>query len=161
MDIVPAVTAEQLAEVRRLFEEYWNSFGFTPCFQNFGLELANLPGDYVPPRGRLVLALVDGAVAGCVALHPFDAERAEMKRLYVRPGFRGTGTGRALIEWIIAEARAAGYRELVGDTMPVMEAALRMYRQMGFEITAPYSENPTPGAVYLRFDLARGSASTL
>ena len=153
MEIVPVVSAQQLAEVRVLFEEYWNSFGFTPCFQNFGAEVAGLPGEYVPPAGRLAIATVDGKTAGCVALRKFDAERCEAKRLFVRPPFRGTGLGRQLLHWVIAEARAAGYREMVGDTMPVMEKALEMYDRAGFERTAPYSDHPTPGAIFLRLKL--------
>ena len=139
--------------VRELFEEYWQSFGFTPCFQNFGDELTRLPGDYAPPNGRLAVAFVDGEAAGCVALRPWDAARCEAKRLYVRPAFRGRGIGRALVEWVVAEARAAGYREMLGDTMPVMERALAMYEAFGFERTAPHAAEPTPGAIYLRLKL--------
>src|ERR1035438_7734408 len=101
MEIVEAVSGGQVAQVRELFEEYWASFGFTPCFQNFGGELATLPGDYAPPGGRLGLALVDGRPAGCVALRRFDAERCEFKRLYLRPQFRGGGRGRRLLAWVI------------------------------------------------------------
>jgi putative acetyltransferase len=125
----------------------------TPCFQNFGEELAGLPGEYAPPRGRLALLLIGGAPAGCVALRPFDADRCEAKRLYVRPQFRGSGAGRVLLDWVIAEARRAGYRELVGDTMPAMTRALEMYDRLGFERTAPYSAHPTPGAIFLRLKL--------
>ena len=136
--IQPVATAESLAAVRTLLEEYWNSFGFTPCFQNFGQELAGLPGAYAPPTGRLALATVDdqstaGQIAGCIALRRVDAERAEVKRLYVRPAFRGCGLGRALMEWAISEARAVGYKEIVGDTMAVMRDALALYDRMGFE----------------------------
>jgi putative acetyltransferase len=131
--IQSATTAKALAEVRALFEEYWQSFGFTPCFQNFGEELAGLPGAYAPPSGRLGLASINGQPAGCVALRRVDDSRAEPKRLYVRPAFRGHGLGRALLEWVIIEARAAGYTELVGDTMPVMKDALALYDRMGFE----------------------------
>jgi putative acetyltransferase len=148
-----ARTAGEIEEVRRLFEEYWNSFGFTPCFQNFAGELAALPGDYVAPGGALALARVDGAAAGCVALRRIDEARCEFKRLYVRSAFRGRGVGRVLLDWVIAQAREAGYREMVGDTMPVMEQALAMYDRYGFERTEPYSDKPTPGAVYLRLRL--------
>ena len=113
MRIVDAITAEQLAQVRALFEEYWTSFGFTPCFQNFAAELAGLPGDYVRPGGRLALALVESQPAGCAALRLLDRERCEFKRLYLRPQFRNGGRGRQLLAWVIAEARAAGYRQLV------------------------------------------------
>ena len=153
MQIEVAQSADQIDEVRRLFEEYWASFGFTPCFQNFSDELANLPGDYVPPRGVLALATIDGRTAGCAALRAFDSERAEMKRLYTRPDFRGRGLGLALLEWVVARARAAGYREIVADTMPVMTRALEMYDRFGFQRCEPYSEHPTPGAIYLRLRL--------
>ena len=142
-----------VAVVRRLFQEYWDSFGFTPCFQGFDREVAGLPGDYAPPGGRLGIARVEGEVAGCVALRRFDEARCEAKRLYVRAAFRGRGLGRELLRWVIDEARAAGYRELVGDTMPVMEQALEMYDRAGFERTGPYSDHPTPGAIYLRLVL--------
>jgi GNAT superfamily N-acetyltransferase len=154
MEIVNVVTGEQLAQVRALFEEYWRSFGFTPCFQNFSSELAALPGDYVPPGGRLWLALVDGQPAGCAALRRLDGERCEFKRLFVRSPFRGLGLGRQLLAWVIAQAKAAGYRQLVCDTMPVMAEALAMYERAGFERTEPYSDHPTPGAIFLRLALA-------
>jgi GNAT superfamily N-acetyltransferase len=124
---------EALAAVRGLLEEYWNSFGFTPCFQNFGDELSGLPGAYSPPTGRLALATIDGQPAGCIALRRVGAQRAEVKRLYVRPNYRGYGLGRGLMEWVMAEARAEGYAEIVGDTMPVMRDALALYDRMGFE----------------------------
>jgi len=152
-EIVPASTAAHLAAVEALFREYWDSFGFTPCFQNFGSEVASLPGKYAPPRGRLGLAVVEGEPAGCVALRSIDAMRCEAKRLYVRPRFRGRDLGKALLEWVIAEARAAGYREMVGDSMPVMERAIAMYERAGFERTGPYAEEATPGAIYIRLSL--------
>lgn len=153
MQILPAVSEHEISQVRQLFQEYWDSFGFTPCFQNFGSEVAELPGKYAPPEGRLGLALVDGQPAGCVALRRIDAVRCEAKRLYVRPGVRGQGLGAALLAWVIAEARAAGYRELLGDTMPVMQQALAMYDRMGFERTGPYAAEATAGAIYLRLRL--------
>lgn len=151
--ILPAHTPDHLALIRNLFEEYWSSFGFTPCFQNFGAELAALPGDYAPPAGRLALAVVDDQPAGCAALRRFDTARCEAKRLWVRPQFRGHGIGRTLLDWLIAEARAAGYREIVGDTMPAMSQALAMYDRYGFERTGPYAADPTPGAIFLRLKL--------
>jgi putative acetyltransferase len=153
MRIVPVETAAQLEQVRALFEEYWTSFGFTPCFQNFATELAGLPGPYSAPRGYLALALIEGEPAGCGALKPFDGERCEFKRLYVRPAFRGAGVGQALLDRLIVEARGAGYTEVLGDTMPVMQQALRMYDRMGFERTGPYDAEPTPGAIFLRLRL--------
>jgi putative acetyltransferase len=150
--ITPAAGDSDLAAVRALLEEYWKSFGFTPCFQNFGDELAGMPGAYAPPTGRLALIRVRnesgcGEPAGCVALRRVDDRRAEPKRLYVRPAFRGHGLGRALLEWVMNEARAAGYCELVGDTMPQMSQALALYRQMGFECgsdPAPESQSSSP-----------------
>src|SRR5512140_623799 len=126
MQIIAVTESWQLEQVRHLFEEYWASFNFTPCFQNFSTELAGLPGAYTPPGGALGLALVGGEPAGCAALRRVDDERCEAKRLYVRPAFRGHGLGKALLDWIIAEARAMGYREMLGDTMPVMSQALAM-----------------------------------
>ena len=151
--IAPVRGAGELAQVRALFEEYWNSFGFTPCFQNFGQELDGLPGLYAPPEGRLALAWEAEEPAGCIALRRLDERRAEAKRLYVRPAFRGRHLGRALMEWVIAEARAAGYEELVGDTMPVMQQALALYDRMGFQRTAPYAGQEKTGAISIRFEL--------
>ena len=153
MDIVPAVCGGNLAAVKALFQEYWDSFGFTPCFQNFDSEMAALPGKYEPPQGRLALALVGGEPAGCIALRPIDAMRCEAKRLYVKPRFRSQGIGKALLEWVIAEARSAGYTEMVGDTMPVMERAISMYERIGFERTEPYANDATAGAIYIRLRL--------
>lgn len=150
MHILRVITADHLLQIRQLFEEYWNAFGFTPCFQNFDQELAGLPGAYGLPHGRLGLALVEGVPAGCVALRRLDATRCEFKRLYVRPQFRGQRLGRRLLEWIIAEARSAEYREMLADTLPMMKTALEMYERAGFERAGPYSGEPTPGAVYLR-----------
>jgi GNAT superfamily N-acetyltransferase len=152
-EIVAVESAAQLEEVRRMFQEYWDSFHFTPCFQNFGEELKSLPGDYAPPPVRLGLARVSGECAGCIALRPYDLERCEAKRLYVRPAYRDRGIGRKLMDWVIAEARTIGYRELLGDTMPVMRRALSMYDRMGFERTGPYGARPTEGAVYIRLCL--------
>ena len=152
-EIVTVESAAQIAIVRGLFQEYWDSFQFMPCFQNFGEELQSLPGLYAPPAGRLALAMLAGDAAGCIALRPLEAGRCEAKRLYVRPAHRNRGIGRALMDWVIAEARAAGYHELVGDTMPVMQLALAMYDRMGFERTGPYGSCPTEGAVYIRLCL--------
>jgi len=151
MRMIQPGNAAEWEQVRELFHEYWSSFGFSPCFQNFESEVAGLPGAYAPPGGTLVLAMIDGELAGCAALRRFDAERGEAKRLYVRPQFRGQGVGRALLGWVIAEARSMGYREIVGDT--VMAVALEMYDRAGFERTEPYSAQPTPGAIYLRLKL--------
>lgn len=151
--VIPAVSIEHLDYARFLFEEYWISFGFSPCFQGFGDEVASLPGKYAPPGGRLALSLVGDVPTGCIALRRIDAERCEVKRLFVRPEFRGHGVGRALLEWLIAEARAEGYQEMLGDTMPAMRQALEMYERKGFQRTGPYSLEATPGAIYLRLKL--------
>ncbi len=156
--IVEARDEESIAKIRELFAEYWESFGFTPCFQNFDDELAQLPGAYSPPAGRLAIALIDGNVAGCIALRPIDDGSCEMKRLYVRPAFRGTGLGVELVCWLIAQARSIGYKTMFADTMPVMERALAMYERMGFERIDAYAEEATPGAVYLKLSLT-GSQS--
>jgi GNAT superfamily N-acetyltransferase len=153
MQTIQPESAAEWDQVRELFREYWASFGFSPCFQGFEAEVAGLPGAYAPPGGALVLALVEGQAAGCAALRRFDAQRCEAKRLYVRPRFRGLGMGRALLDWVIAEARTIGYREMVGDTIPQMAVALAMYDRAGFERTGPYAEAPTPGAIYLRLKL--------
>lgn len=149
MRIVEARDPAEIATIRELFAEYWQSFGFTPCFQGFAEELAGLPGKYV----ALGLLLVEDQAAGCVALRPVDGSRAEFKRLYVRPAYRGQGTGRVLLGWVVDRARQLGYVELVADTMPQMASALAMYDRAGFERTGPYSADPTPGAVYLRMKL--------
>lgn len=153
IEILPAEDAAAVNEVRALMQEYWTSFGFTPCFQNFAEELAGLPGKYAPPDGRLALARVGGEAAGCIALRRLDTWRAEAKRLYVRPAFRGRGLGLALMEWVIREARETGYDELVGDTMPAMGEALALYGRMGFERTLPYARQNVSGAIPLRLKL--------
>jgi carbonic anhydrase len=151
MQIVDARSEVEIATMRTLFEEYWREFGFTPCFQGFADEVAKLPDSYA----RLGLLLIEGQPAGCVALRPFDKDRIEFKRLYVRPQYRGLRLGHVLMEWAIAAAREAGYREVVADTMPQMKTALAMYDRAGFERTGPYAADPTPGAVYLRLKLER------
>ncbi|MGB9359979.1 MAG: GNAT family N-acetyltransferase, partial [Candidatus Sulfotelmatobacter sp.] len=122
--------------------------------QNFDKELAALPGDYAPPAGRLLLAEYEGQLAGCVALHKLDSMICEMKRLYLRPEFRGKGIGRVLAERIIAEARQVGYQRVRLDTVePVMKDAVEMYRKLGFKEIAPYCANPIAGALYMELQL--------
>jgi putative acetyltransferase len=154
--IVQAESRLQLAQVRELFLEYAESLGFSLCFQGFDKELAELPGDYAPPQGRLLLAEHAGAVAGCGALHKLDTEVCEMKRLYLRPEFRGKGLGRMLCDRILSEARQIGYRRLRLDTVePVMKDAVAMYRRLGFREISAYRENPIPGALYMEVELWR------
>jgi len=144
----------QIAQARELFIEYANSLGFSLCFQNFDDELAALPGRYAPPDGRLLLAEYDGQFAGCIALHQLEPEICEMKRLYLRPQFRGKGIGLALVHRIFAEAREIGYSRMRLDTVePMMKDAVAMYRRLGFKEIAPYCNNPMPGALYMELDL--------
>jgi putative acetyltransferase len=154
LSIYSAESEQHIAQARELFLEYAQSLGFSLCFQNFDQELAGLPGDYSPPGGRLLLAEFKGELAGCVALHKFDGDICEMKRLYLRPMFRGQGLGRILAEAIIAEARLIGYRRMRLDTVgPVMKDAVAMYRKLGFREIAPYRANPMPGTLYLELTL--------
>jgi ribosomal protein S18 acetylase RimI-like enzyme len=142
-----------LVHARSLFLEYAQSLPFRLEFQDFDREVTSLPGEYAPPRGRLLLAFVRSAAAGCVALRPWDEERCEMKRMYVRPEHRGTGIGRALAEAVMVEGGAAGYRWMRLDTVPGMEEALGLYRSLGFAPIPPYRHNPIPGAVFLEAGL--------
>jgi ribosomal protein S18 acetylase RimI-like enzyme len=149
-----AESPAQIAQARELFLEYAQSLGFSLCFQNFDKELAELPGDYAPPEGRLLLAECEGQLAACVALHKLEPGACEMKRLYLRPQFRGQGLGRALAERIIAEARQIGYQRMRLDTVePVMKDAVVLYRRLGFTEIAPYCPNPIAGALYMELKL--------
>ena len=152
--IVQAESPAQIAYARELFLEYAQSLGFSLCFQSFDQELAGLPGDYKPPDGRLLLAEAAGQPAGCVALHELESGICEMKRLYLRPAFRGKGLGRMLAERIICEARAIGYLRMRLDTVePIMKNAVTLYRQLGFREIPPYRSNPIAGAMYMELEL--------
>lgn len=154
LTLTPSESPTQIAQARELFLEYAQSLGFSLCFQNFDQELAALPGDYAPPEGRLLLAEYDGQLAGCIALHKLELGICEMKRLYLRPQFRGRGLGRVLAERIIAEARRIGYRRMRLDTVePVMKDAVAMYRKLGFKEVDPYRPNPIAGAMYMELEL--------
>lgn len=153
VDIVTADSRERLDDVRALFTEYVGSLGFDLHFQEYEAEYAHLPGEYAPPDGRLYLARYDGAVAGCIALRKIDGEACEMKRLYVRPQYRGKGIGRSLSEKLIREARAMGYRTMRLDTVPHMTAAIALYRSLGFQEIQPYRYNPMPGALFMELSL--------
>jgi len=141
--------APALDEVRTLLREYEASLPFALDFQGFESEVATLPGDYRAPDGALLLA----PGRGCVAVRRLVGATCELKRLYVRPGERGTGLGRALVEAALAHARALGYRRVLLDTTPGMEAAHALYGTLGFRETAPYTENPVPGTRYLALEL--------
>jgi ribosomal protein S18 acetylase RimI-like enzyme len=149
LQIVPAHEAAWLPVVRALFLEYAGGLGIDLGFQDFDAELATLPGRYAPPSGRLLLAVSNTHPAGCVALRGLDDTTCEMKRLFVRPTFRGCGAGRRLAETILAEARAAGYREMRLDTLPSMRSAIALYRSLGFRPVEAYTVNPHPGALFL------------
>ena len=148
IEIADAVTPSDIDAARRLFLEYGQSLGFSLCFQGFDEELAGLPGKYAPPSGRILLAWVDGAPAGVVAVRPLESGICEMKRLYVRPEHRGRDLGRRLAMEIIGAARAMGYRAMRLDTIDTMTSAISLYRSLGFREVAPYYENPIAGAAY-------------
>jgi ribosomal protein S18 acetylase RimI-like enzyme len=152
--VVTPVSAAEIAGVRLLFAEYANSLNVDLCFQNFDVELRDLPGEYAVPRGNLLLATVDGELAGCCAMRPLDTvdypNACEMKRLYVRPAYRGLRLGRMLAESILESARVAGYDCILLDTLNDMEAARALYRELGFEDIPPYYYNPIAGAHYLK-----------
>lgn len=153
-----ADTADLLEQARGIFREYALSLSVDLRFQDFEAELETLPGDYQEPSGQLLLAFVDGDLAGCGAIRR-NAEAdypnaCEMKRLYVRPPYRGLGLGRTLAEGLMDEARRAGYSVMLLDTLDDMEAARELYKALGFEEIPPYYFNPVPGAHYLKADLA-------
>lgn len=152
---VLANTGQPLAWARELFIEYAASLPFDLAFQGFDEELAGLPGDYVRPDGGLLVALCDGAPAGCVAFHRWEQATCEMKRLYVRPAFRARGLGRGLAVEVIRLAAQAGYEKMLLDTVPAMTEARALYASLGFVETPPYRRNPVPGTAYLQLCLRR------
>ena len=153
MEIVTAHDKGYIPDVRAIFVEYQEWLGFDLCFQNFEEELEGLPGDYAPPDGRLYLATADSGVAGCIALRKNDEVVSEMKRLFVRPAFRGTGLGRRLAIKVIRAARDIGYARMRLDTLPAMSAAVALYESLGFVEIEPYRYNPIDGAKYMELDL--------
>ena len=159
LKITQVETSADLIVARELFLEYARSLNFSLCFQGFEQELATLPGDYASPAGRLLLAEFCGRRAGCVAMHRLEDGICEMKRLYVRPEFRGYKIGRGLAEAVIAQARAAGYDRMRLDTIaPVMREAVQLYRELGFYEIAAYRPNPMKGTLYLELQLAEPAA---
>ena len=157
INLLTPTTAEEFEALRAIFREYAAGLGVDLCFQQFDQELAGLPGEYAAPYGALLLALVEGEVAGCCALRSLEQadypNAAEMKRLYVRKAFRGFGLGRQLAEAILDAARQAGYACVLLDTLDDMEAARALYEDLGFEEIPPYYHNPIAGAHYLKANL--------
>jgi ribosomal protein S18 acetylase RimI-like enzyme len=152
MVIVDGHGEEHVASVRALFQEYAASLDVDLGFQDFERELADLPGAYAPPAGRLLLAL-DPEAVGCVALRPFAPGVCELKRLYVRESHRGTGVGRRLAEAVVVAGREAGYERMRLDTLPTMGAARGLYRTLGFEEIEAYRANPVHGTTYFELKL--------
>jgi putative acetyltransferase len=156
--IRPAATPADFALARTLFLEYAASLGFDLGFQDFAGEVDSLPGAYAAPGGCILLAEDDGGeAAGCIAVRPLAKDVCEMKRLYVRPAWRGRGAGRDLAGAALREARTRGYRRMRLDTVPGMEAAIALYRALGFRAIPPYRPNPIPGALFFELDLGEAT----
>jgi ribosomal protein S18 acetylase RimI-like enzyme len=153
LTVLHATSSEHIEEARGLFREYAASLGVDLCFQDFQDELKELPGEYSEPNGCILLAFLDSALVGCVALRPLSSEVCEMKRMYVRPKFRGQGIGRILAQDVITEARRRGYRKMRLDSLPTMTEAQALYRSLGFREIDAYRPNPIQGAVFMELKL--------
>jgi putative acetyltransferase len=154
IDLIQAQSTQEIETARSLFLEYQAWLGFDLCFQSFDKELAELPGKYALPDGRLLLASENNETVGCVALRKIGERICEMKRLYVRPTVRGKGLGRALAETIISEARNIGYERMRLDTIAdKMDRAVAMYRSLGFKEIPPYYDNPVESATFMELEL--------
>jgi len=152
--LTQATTPTDIEQTRELFREYEAGLEISLCFQNFAEELANLPGDYAPPQGRLLLAREFDQLMGCIALRPVGPATCEMKRLFVRPEYRARGLGRVLVEAIIEEARKIGYTHMRLDTLPGrMDRAIELYRSMGFVEIEPYYNSPVDSTKFMELDL--------
>jgi carbonic anhydrase len=155
MTVVQAQSPEQIEIARVLLGEYAAGLNIDLCFHNFDQEVAGLPGNYAPPSGRLLLAIADEQVAGCIALRPFGPSDCEMKRLYVRPEFRGQGLGKKLVTTMIDAAREMGYERMLLDTLPgKMDEAIALYHSFGFREIAAYYHNPVAGALFMELRLS-------
>lgn len=155
-EIIPAYN--DLETLKKLFEEYTSSLGIDLSFQNYEEEMHNLPGKYALPHGRLYI-IYDGLAAGCVGLRSLNRLHCEMKRLYVRPNFRGKGFGKILAEKVISEAKTEGYTKMYLDTLLSLDTAVKMYKKLGFRETEPYYNNPYPNVAYFSMEL--GPISTI
>jgi putative acetyltransferase len=153
-DVCFATAPDELDQARILFREYADRVDAPCCFATFESEVASLPGEYAPPTGRLFLARKGDEAAGCVAMRRHDPSSGEMKRLYVREAFRRDRLGRTLAKLVIAAAREQRYRRLLLDTLPKMQEAIALYRSLGFVERGPYSDQPTPGAIFLELRLS-------
>jgi len=162
LTIFPAEAPDHITAARQLMREYEAALGISLCFQNFDEELRSLPGKYAPPSGRLLLADVDGRIAGVIALRPVElAGVCEMKRLFVRPEFRGLSLGRALVHELIAQARSVGYQCMRLDTMQgKMDRAIALYRMVGFREIPPYYDSPVKETLFLELDLTAKQTAT-
>ncbi|MGB2768126.1 MAG: GNAT family N-acetyltransferase [Candidatus Zixiibacteriota bacterium] len=154
LKLIQADSEEYLPQARELLMEYAVSLGFDLHFQEFKKELAEFPGEYAPPDGRLLLAMHDEQLAGCVALRKISEGVCEIKRLYVRPEFRKKGIGKELATAIIEEAREIGYKHMRLDTVPFMKEAIALYRSLGFKEIESYRYNPIEGAKFMELDLS-------
>lgn len=167
LKIIQATTAEQISTARELMVEYATQLEFNLCFQGFEDEMRILPGKYAPPEGRILLALWNERPAGVIALRPLGEGAdglCEMKRLFVRPEFRGHGIGRILAEYVIAEAAEIGYKRMRLDTIPgQMDSAIAMYRELGFAETAPYYNTPVGQTLFMELvlDAQAGAKSAI
>ncbi len=151
--IVPAYSGDHLVAARSLFVEYADWLGVDLCFQGFQQELDGLPGDYAPPDGQLLVAIEDGQAVGCAAIRRLNDGICELKRLYVRPGHRGKGLGRSLVESTIAEAKAIGYGKMRLHSLASMKEAVAIYRFLGFTEIPAFAYNPRPDAVFMELGL--------
>jgi len=152
-DKVKKAKKDQIPVITELFREYAESLNFDLCFQDFDRELEGLPGDYAEPEGLILIAESEDKTAGCVALRKIDRETCEMKRLYVKPEFRGKKIGLLLAEKIIEEAKKIGYKKMRLDTTPQMKKAIQLYKSLGFKEIKPYRFNPIEGAIYMEKEL--------
>src|SRR5712692_3442134 len=154
VEVIHAESETAIEQIRGLFLEYARSLDFSLCFQSFDRELRELPGPYAPPDGRLILCQFDGAPAGCIALKKLEPDVCEMKRLYVRPEFRGHQLGLKLTTHLIDEGRRASYTRMRLDTIrETMQKAIELYQSVGFKEIPPYYDNPLPQALYMELDL--------